>query len=127
MPSPGRCDFFRSILSDLPLEKIMVWYYETFKKVGRLRIVGDCVLIEIDGVGTHDIPVSDVVNIISNAVELPLDSQNLQEGISSLSVSQLAIKFYIPVGGQMYCAIVRQVLGMIASPGKKSALWVPMV
>jgi hypothetical protein len=101
----------------------MVWYYETFKKVGRLRIVGDTVLVEIDGVGTHDIPVSDVVNIISNAVEIPLDPQNLQEGISSLSLSQLAIKFYIPVGGQMYCAIVRQVLNMIASPGKKSALW----
>lgn len=104
----------------------MVWYYETFQKVGRLRIAGDAVLIEIDGVGTHDIPVSDVVDIISNAVELPLDVNNLPEGISSLSVSQLAIKFYIPVGGQMYCAIVRQVLNMLANPGKKSALWVPV-
>ena len=93
----------------------MVWYYETFKKVGRLRIVGDCVLIEIDGVGTHDIPVSDVVNIISNAVELPLDPGNLQEGISSLSVHQFAIKFYIPVGGQIYCAIVRPVVNIIAN------------
>ncbi len=94
--------------------------------MGRLRIIGDCVLIEIDGVGTHDIPVSDVVIIISNVVELPLDPVNLQEGISSLSVRQLAIKFYIPVGGQMYCAIVRQVLNIIASPGKKTALWVPV-
>jgi len=41
----------------------MVWYYETFKKVGRLRIVRDCVLIEIDGVGTHDIPVSPELGI----------------------------------------------------------------
>ena len=104
----------------------MVWYYETFKKVGRLWIIRDCILIEIDGVGTHDITVSDVVNIISNVVELPLDPVNFQEGISSLSVRQLAIKFYIPVGGQMYCAIVRQVLNIIASPGKKTALWVPV-
>jgi hypothetical protein len=104
----------------------MVWYYETFKKVGRLRIAGDTVLIEIDGAGVHDIPVSDVVNIISDAVELPLDPVNLPEGISSLSVSQLAIKFYIPVGGHMYCAIVRQVLNMIANQEKKAALWVPV-
>lgn len=104
----------------------MVWYYETFTKVGRLKINNDMVIIEIDGVGTHDIPVNDVINIISNIIEVPLDPNNLSEGISSLSQSKRGLKFYIPVGGQMYVAIVRQVLNMITHPEKKSALWVPI-
>jgi hypothetical protein len=65
----------------------------------------------------RDIPVSDVVNIISNVVEVSLDPEDLQESISSLSVSHLAIKFYIPIGGQMYCTIVQLVLNMIQIRG----------
>jgi hypothetical protein len=83
------------------------------------------IFIEIDGGGTHDIPVSDVIDIISNAVEVPLDSYNLEEGISSLSVSKQGLNLF-PVDGQMYVAIVRQVIIMIQNPVKKSALWVPM-
>ena len=104
----------------------MAWYYETFTKVGRLRVVDDMVIIEIDGRGTYDIPVSDVIDIISNAVEVPLNPYDLEEGISSLSVSKRGLKFYIPVDGQMYVAIVRQVITMIQHPEKKSALWVPV-
>jgi hypothetical protein len=104
----------------------MVWYYETFTKVGRLKIVEDMVVIEIDGAGTYDIPINDVINIISNAVEIPLDPDNLEEGISSLSGSKRGLKFYIPAGGLMYVAIVRQVINMIQNPGKKSALWIPV-
>ena len=105
----------------------MVWYYETFTKVGRLRVVDDMVIIEIDGEGSYDIPVSDVIDIISQAVEIPLDPYNLEEGVSSLTQTQRGLKFYIPVDGQMYVAIVRQVINMIQNPEKKSALWVPVM
>ena len=104
----------------------MVWYYETFTKVGRLRVIDDMVIIEIDGGGTYDIPVSDVIDIISNAVEIPLNPHDLEEGFSSLSASKRGLKFYIPVDGQMYVAIVRQVINMIQNPEKKSALWIPV-
>lgn len=102
----------------------MVWYYETFVKVGRLRVVGDLIMIEIDGDNVHDIPVSEVLDIISNAIQKPLNPEDLSEGVGNLSKRQLGLKFNIPVDGQLYVAIVRQVLGMIQNPEKKSALWV---
>lgn len=77
----------------------MVWYYEIFWKVGRLKIVGDMVIIEIDGVSSHDIPVSDVIRVISDAVQVPLSLNNLIEGIASLSQNHLGLKFTIPVEG----------------------------
>ena len=104
----------------------MVWYYETFTKVGRLKIVNDMVLIEIDGDSVHTIPVSDVIEIISTAVQKPLNRDDLTEGSSSLSKSNLGLKFYIPVDGIMYVAIVCQVINMIQNPEKKSALWIPV-
>ena len=102
----------------------MGWYYETFVKVGRLQVVGNLVLIEIDGYSVHSLPVSDVLAIISYAVQIPLNPEDLSEGIGSLSKSQLGLKFNIPVEGQLYVAIVRRVLNMIQNPEKKSALCV---
>jgi len=104
----------------------MVWYYESWKKVGRLKITGDLAIIEIDGGGVYDIPVSDVVDIISNAVQVPLNPENLSEGLASLSKSHLGLKFTIPVGGKLYVAIVRQVVNMIENPEKKAGVWVPV-
>ncbi len=104
----------------------MVWYYETFVKVGRLKVVGELVIIEIDGDSVHSIPIIDVLEIISSATEIPLNLEDLTEGIGSLSQSHLGLKFNIPVDGQMYVAIVRQVINMIQNPVKKSALWIPV-
>jgi hypothetical protein len=84
------------------------------------------VIIEIDGVSSHDIPVSDVIRVISDAVQIPLSLDNLPEGIASLSQSHLGLKFTIPVDCQLYVAIVRQVLNMIEHREKKAALWVPI-
>ncbi len=67
----------------------MGWYYETFVKVGRLRVVGNLVMVEIDGYSVHSLPVSDVIDIISSAVQIPLNQEDLLEGIGSLSKSQL--------------------------------------
>ena len=53
-------------------------------KVGRLRVVGNLVMIEIDGDSIHPIPVPDVLDIISYAVQLPLNPEDLSEGIGSL-------------------------------------------
>lgn len=89
-------------------------------------MVGDLIMIEIDGDNVHDIPVSDVLDIISNAVQRPLNSEDLNEGVGSLSKRQLGLKFDIPVDGQLYVAIVRQFLNMIQNPEKKSALWRPV-
>lgn len=36
-------------------------YYETFVKVGRLRVVGDLIMIEIDGDSVHEILVTDIL------------------------------------------------------------------
>lgn len=55
----------------------MGWYYETFVKVGRLRVVGNLVMIEIDGDSVHSIPDSDVLDIISYAVQIPLNPEDL--------------------------------------------------
>lgn len=73
---------------------------------------------------SHDIPVSDVIRVISDAVQIPLSLDNLPEGIASLSQNHLGLKFTIPVEGQLYVAIVRQVVNMIEHPGKKAGLWV---
>jgi hypothetical protein len=42
-------------------------------------------IIEIDGESSHDIPVSDVIRVISDAFQVPLSLDNLPEGIASLS------------------------------------------
>ena len=68
----------------------MSWYYKRFVKVGRLRIVGDLVTIEIDGDSIHEIPVSDVLDTISNAVEIPINPGDIRE-IGSLSKRQLGL------------------------------------
>ena len=71
----------------------MGWYYETFVKVGRLRVIGNLVLIEINGDIVHSLPVSDVLDIISYAIQLPLNPEDISEGMGSLSKSQLGLKF----------------------------------
>ena len=105
----------------------MGWYYKTFAKVGRLRVIRNLVLIEIDGYSVHSLPVSDVLGIISYAVQIPLNPEDISEGIGSLSKSQLGLKFNTPVEGLLCVVIVWQVLNMIRNPEKKSALWVPVI
>jgi len=96
----------------------MGWYYEPLVKVGRLWFVGNLVLIEIDGDTVHSMPVSVVLDIISSAVQIPLNPEDFSEGLGSLSKSQLGLKFNIPLEGQLYMAIVRRVLNMIHNPEK---------
>ena len=55
------------------------------EKSGQDEIFGDLAIIEIDSGGTYDIPVSDVVDIISNTVYVPLNPENLNEGLASIS------------------------------------------
>ena len=85
------------------------------------------VIIEIDRVSSHDIPVSEVIRVISDDDQISLSLDNLPEGIASLSKSHLGLKFTIPVDGKLYVAIVRQVVNMIKHPGKRMALWVPII
>ena len=51
--------------------------------VGRIKISGDLAIIEIDGGGVYDIPVSYIVDIISNVVQIPLNLENMSEGLAS--------------------------------------------
>lgn len=51
----------------------MVWYYESFVKVGRMKVSGELVVIEIDGNSILGIPVSDILDIVSNATQIPLN------------------------------------------------------
>ena len=91
-----------------------------------MRVVGDLVLIEIDGDSVHSMLVSDVLDIISYVVQIQINPENFSEGIENLSKSQFGIKFNISIEGQLYVAIVPQVLTMIQNLEKKSALWVPV-
>ena len=50
-----------------------------------MKISGDLTIIEINGGGTYDIQVSDVVDIISNTVYVPLNPENLNDGLVSIS------------------------------------------
>ncbi|MFH0968773.1 MAG: hypothetical protein V1862_13935 [Methanobacteriota archaeon] len=55
----------------------------------------------------HPFLVFIIDDIISNAVQKPLNWEDLIKGIRNLSERHLILKFNIPALGQMYGAIVR--------------------
>jgi len=104
----------------------MIWVADEWRKVGRMKHSGRDVFIEIDGDRTLRVLGFDVTAVVDLGIEIPVNDGDESEGVMSLSNDGRRMVVTIPVGGQEYSALVRQVRNMMENPEKKAAMWVNM-
>ncbi len=102
----------------------MIWVGDEWKKVGRMKHSGRNVVIEIDGDRTLRVLGFDVFAVVDLGIEIPVNDGDESVGTMSLSNDGRRMMVTIPVGGQEYSALVKQVRNMMENPEKKAAVWV---
>ena len=101
----------------------MIWVSDEWKKVGRMKHSGRNVVIEIDGDRTLRVLGFDVIAVVDLGIEIPVNDGDESEGMMSLSNDGRRMVVTIPVGGQEYSSLVKQVRNMMENPEKKAAVW----
>lgn len=97
-----------------------------YEKVGRLKPdpENDCVRVIVDCLGEIGIICrADTEELLSEIKPQPVQPS----GFADLSVSSKGIKVMIPVEGELYMAIVRQVRNMLEKwPRRKAGIWISL-
>lgn len=79
--------------------------------------------MEIDDYRTFRLLGFDVSAVVDLGIEIPVNNGDKSEGMMSLSNNGRRMVVTIPVGGQEFSVLVRQVRNMMVNPEKKAAVW----